>query len=71
MTLMRKFAMVGAAAVAALMLVSAIAVTTAQAQAALPYKAYGPGLKAGQVENADGYTQGYRNLCGQCHSQGN
>ena len=52
MTLIRKFAMVGAAAVAALMLMSAIAVTTAQAQAALPYKAYGSGLKAGQVVEA-------------------
>ena len=52
MTLIRKFAMVGIAAVAALMLMSAIAVTTAQAQAALPYKAYGSGLKAGQVVEA-------------------
>ena len=52
MTFMRKFAMVGAAAVAALMLMGAIAVTTAEAQAALPYKAYGSGLKAGQVVTA-------------------
>ena len=52
MTLIRKFALVGGAAVAALMLMSAIAVTTASAQAALPYKAYGAGLKAGQVVEA-------------------
>ncbi len=52
MTFMRKIARVGAAAVAALMLMSAIAVTTASAQAALPYKAYGSGLKAGQVVEA-------------------
>jgi hypothetical protein len=29
------------------------------------------GYGAGQVEMANGYGQGYRNLCGQCHSQGN
>jgi hypothetical protein len=29
------------------------------------------GYAAGQVEMANGYGQGYRNLCGQCHSQGN
>lgn len=29
------------------------------------------GYKTGQVENANGYQQGYRNLCGQCHGQGN
>ena len=45
MTLMRKFAMVGAAALAALMLMSAV-VSTASAQAALPFKAFGSGLKA-------------------------
>ena len=44
MTLIRKFAMVGAAAVAALMLMSTVALSTASAQAALPYKAYGSGL---------------------------
>jgi len=46
MALIRKIAMVGAAAVAALMLVSSVAISTASAQAALPYKAYGSGLKA-------------------------
>ena len=51
MTLMRKFAMVGAAAVAALMLMSAV-VSTASAQAALPYKAFGSGLKAGATVEA-------------------
>ena len=44
MTLTRKFAMVGAAAVAALMLMSTVALSTASAQAALPYKAFGVGL---------------------------
>ena len=44
MTMIRKFAMVGAAAVAALMLMSTVALSTASAQAALPYKAYGSGL---------------------------
>jgi len=29
------------------------------------------GYKTGQVEMANGYGQGYRNLCGQCHGQGN
>lgn len=29
------------------------------------------GYAAGQVEAANGYAQGYRNLCGQCHGQGN
>lgn len=29
------------------------------------------GYRAGQVENPNGYQQGYRNLCGQCHGQGN
>ena len=52
MALIRKFAMVGAAAVAALMLMSTVALSTASAQAALPYKAYGTGLKAGQVVEA-------------------
>ena len=46
MSLVRKFAMVGVAAVAALMLMSTVALSTASAQAALPYKAYGSGLKA-------------------------
>lgn len=44
MALIRKFAMIGAAAVAALMLMSTVALSTASAQAALPYKAYGSGL---------------------------
>ena len=52
LSLIRKFAMVGAAAVAALMLMSTVALSTASAQAALPYKAYGSGLKAGQVVEA-------------------
>lgn len=57
MTLIRKFAMVGAAAVAALMLMSFVA-STASAQAALPFKAFGSGLKAGQVVTAwKGTTQ--------------
>ena len=51
MTLIRKFAMVGTAAVAALMLMSFVA-STASAQAALPFKAFGSGLKAGQVVTA-------------------
>ena len=51
MTLIRKFAMVGAAAVAALMLMSFVA-STASAQAALPFKAFGSGLKAAQVVTA-------------------
>ena len=51
MTLIRKFAMVGVAAVAALMLMSFVA-STASAQAALPFKAFGSGLKAGQVVTA-------------------
>ncbi|MGE3855928.1 MAG: hypothetical protein AB7G21_03085 [Dehalococcoidia bacterium] len=50
--MIRKFAMVGVAAVAALMLMSTVALSTASAQAALPYKAYGSGLKAGQVVEA-------------------
>ncbi len=29
------------------------------------------GYATGQIEMANGYGQGYRNLCGQCHSQGN
>jgi hypothetical protein len=29
------------------------------------------GYGAGQVENATGYAVGFRNLCGQCHGQGN
>jgi len=29
------------------------------------------GYATGQVEMANGYGQGYRNLCGQCHGQGN
>lgn len=29
------------------------------------------GYATGQVENPNGYQQGYRNLCGQCHGQGN
>jgi hypothetical protein len=29
------------------------------------------GYGTGQVEMANGYGQGYRNLCGQCHGQGN
>ena len=52
MSLVRKFAMVGVAAVAALMLMSTVALSTASAQAALPYKAYGSGLKAAQVVEA-------------------
>jgi len=52
MALIRKFAMVGVAAFAALMLMSTVALSTASAQAALPYKAYGSGLKAGQVVEA-------------------
>ena len=48
----RKIAMVGAAAFAALMLMSTVALSTASAQAALPYKAYGSGLKAGQAVEA-------------------
>ena len=47
MALIRKISMVGAAAVAALMLMSTVALSTASAQAALPYKAYGSGLTAG------------------------
>ena len=50
--MIRKLAMVGVAAVAALMLMSTVALGTASAQAALPYKAYGSGLKAGQVVEA-------------------
>lgn len=50
--MIRKFAMVGVAAVAALMLMSTVALSTASAQAALPYKAYGSGLKAAQVVEA-------------------
>lgn len=50
--MIRKFAMVGVAAFAALMLMGTVAVSTASAQAALPYKAYGSGLKAGQVVEA-------------------
>ena len=52
MALVRKFAMVGVAAVAALMLMSTVALSTASAQAALPYKAYGSGLKAAAVVEA-------------------
>ena len=52
MALIRKIAMVGVAAVAALMLMSTVALSTASAQAALPYKAYGSGLKAAQVVEA-------------------
>ena len=44
MALIRKFALVGAAAAAALMLMGTVALSTASAQAALPYKAYGSGL---------------------------
>ena len=44
MALIRKISLVGAAAVAALMLMSTVALSTASAQAALPYKAYGAGL---------------------------
>jgi hypothetical protein len=51
MTLVRKFATVGIAAVAALMLMSFVA-SSASAQAALPFKAFGSGLKAGQVVEA-------------------
>jgi hypothetical protein len=51
MTLFRKFAAVGIAAVAALMLMSFVA-STASAQAALPFKAFGSGLKAGQTVEA-------------------
>ena len=51
MTLIRKFAMVGTAALAALVLMSAV-VSTASAQAALPFKAFGSGLKAGAVVEA-------------------
>ena len=29
------------------------------------------GYATGQVESGNGYQQGYRNLCGQCHGQGN
>ncbi len=29
------------------------------------------GYASGQTEMANGYGQGYRNLCGQCHGQGN
>ena len=29
------------------------------------------GYGTGQTEMANGYGVGYRNLCGQCHSQGN
>jgi uncharacterized membrane protein len=50
--MIRKFAMVGVAAVAALMLMSTVALSTASAQAALPYKAYGSGLKAGATVEA-------------------
>ncbi|MDA0301679.1 MAG: hypothetical protein O2822_04055 [Chloroflexi bacterium] len=50
--MIRKFAMVGVAAVAALMLMSTVALSTAFAQAALPYKAYGSGLKAAQAVEA-------------------
>ena len=42
----RKISLVGAAAVAALMLMSTVALSTASAQAALPFKAYGSGLTA-------------------------
>jgi len=57
MSLTRKFAMVGAAAVAALMLMSTVALSTASAQAALPYKAYGSGLTtAKSVEAFKGTT---------------
>ena len=52
MALIRKISLVGAAAVAALMLMSTVALSTASAQAALPYKAYGSGLKAGQTVEA-------------------
>jgi len=52
MTLIRKFAMVGAAAITALFLMSTVALSTASAQAALPYKAYGSGLTAGVVVEA-------------------
>ena len=51
MTLMRKFAMVGVAAVAALVLMSTI-VSSASAQAALPFKAFGSGLTPGAVVEA-------------------
>lgn len=47
MSFMRKFAMVGAAAVAALVLMSVVSQSTASAQAALPYQAYGSGVAAG------------------------
>ena len=50
--MIRKIAMVGVAAFAALMLMGTVAMSTASAQAALPYKAYGSGLKAGQVVEA-------------------
>ena len=51
MTIVRKFAAISVAAVAALMLMSFVA-STASAQAALPFKAFGSGLKAGQVVEA-------------------
>ena len=51
MTLARKFVMVGAAAVAALLVMSVVA-STASAQAALPFKAFGAGLKAGAAVEA-------------------
>ena len=50
--MIRKIAMVGAAAVAALMLMSTVALSTASAQAALPYKAYGTGLTVGATVEA-------------------
>ena len=52
MALIRKFALIGAAAAAALMLMGTVALSTASAQAALPYKAYGSGLKAAAVVEA-------------------
>ena len=52
MALFRKFAMVGVAAFAALMLMGTVALSTASAQAALPFQAYGSGLKAGQAVEA-------------------
>ena len=50
--MIRKISMIGAAAVAALVLMGTAALGTASAQAALPYKAYGTGLTVGATVEA-------------------
>jgi hypothetical protein len=49
MSLSRKFSVAGLSAVLMAVLVGAVFASSALAQPALPYKAYGSGLRAGQV----------------------